>query len=108
MSNNVNITNKQFLWETRAWFAHDFGTNVNEYFIPYQNTPGHLFRNDDNTDINIEAIISSGWDKQDFIDAIKVFKEIGYVNERDISCLEDLEKNLDKYLDMVTIHNIIT
>lgn len=63
----------------------------------------------------LDRMILSDWDKDEFLEFIKISKSFeskynnfGYIYINNYKyCLEDLEKNLDKYLNLAAIKCII-
>lgn len=93
--NHIDKINARF---SGFYFPNDFK------FMFIDNTVNIFFNAGDI--ISIKSIINSGWDKQDFIDAIDVWKRFSY-HGRTFENLYDLETNLDKYLNEATIISII-
>jgi len=93
----VDILNRTFKWKARL-DDHSFSFS---FF-----SPSTLFR-DKNYNMIISTIILSGWDKQDFLDAIQCWKSFNYEDKPNLYCINDLEQNIDKYLNEIIIKEII-
>ena len=93
----VNILNRTFLWKNSS------------NFLPFRfsiYSPSELFRGE-NYNVILSTIILSGWEKQDFLDAIQCWKFFNYEDKLNLDCLNDLEQNIDKYLNEAIIKSII-
>ncbi len=102
----VNPKNQSFTWQ----FIGDKNFNTNDKKVSYKlkdYKPSALFRNTYDLTVNINTIIASGWDREDFLNAIIIWRNFNYINNYDLLCLKDWEDNLDHYLNQATIQNII-
>lgn len=103
MSRHVNLKDQTFTWDHVGLITTEHNSII-YYFRNFR--PTELFRVANL--ISLPAIISSGWDKQDFLDAIECWKAIGlYTREKEMFAIKDWEENLDKYLNEATIKSII-
>lgn len=89
----IDIKNGRFRWANKLAFY-----SLNNYTI------GMLFYN--GLKVSLELIKLSGWDKQDFLTAIKYKEDHSSLAKIEL-CTQDLKKNIDKYLNEIIIKDII-
>ena len=96
---HVDLEKKTFTWNSHPYKSVYTFNNTNH-------APSKLFR-PFGEKVDLELIVSSGWSKEDFLDAIKCWKSYNYTRKAELIALMDWEQNLDKYLDGVIIKSII-